>query len=252
MVVHLQRASNGDLSGLEHEDQTADQREQRAEPRILGGSSDLGGARERAETWDRGDDQASFILEPGQIAGLTGVPGSGLTRVGLSLLLPYASLGHVAYLDVRGWANPAAAWEMGIQPDRLVVVRTGDLIAWSRIVATLLTGMKGVYAEVPHGVRDSVLRKLAAKARTSRTPLVLRPVGGEIPGGVAHLRLEAKEINWDGVDRGHGQLTTRRSVLDASGKWARGMQRTIEIEDDGTNDLRVVPHVGVAEARRFA
>lgn len=194
----------------------------------------------------------SLAIEPGQIAGLSGVPGSGLTRVGFSLLAPYASSGHVAYLDVRGWANPAAAWEMGIAPERLVVVRTDDVVSWSRIVATLMSGMKGVYAEVPTGVRDVVLRKLAAKARTTRTPLVLRPLDGVVPSGVAHLRLDARTITWEGVEAGHGQLTRRRALIDASGKSTRGMQRTIEVEDDGTNDVRVVPGVGAEETRRFA
>ena len=194
----------------------------------------------------------SLAIEPGQIAGLSGVPGSGLTRVGFSLLAPYASSGHVAYLDVRGWANPAAAWEVGISPERLVVVRTEDVVSWSRIVATLMSGMKGVYAEIPTGVRDVVLRKLAAKARTTRTPLVLRPLDGVVPSGVAHLRLDARTITWEGVEAGHGQLTRRRALIDASGKSTRGMQRTIEVEDDGTNDVRVVPGVGAEETRRFA
>lgn len=194
----------------------------------------------------------SLAIEPGQIAGLSGMPGSGLTRVGFSLLAPYASSGHVAYLDVRGWANPAAAWEMGISPERLVVVRTDDVVSWSRIVATLMSGMKGVYAEIPTGVSDVVLRKLAAKARTTRTPLVLRPLDGAVPSGVAHLRLDARTITWEGVEAGHGQLTRRRALLDASGKSTRGMQRTIEVEDDGTNDLRVVPGLVAEETRRFA
>lgn len=193
-----------------------------------------------------------LALEPGQIAGLSGIPGSGLTRVGLSLLAPYAASGHLAYLDVRGWVNPAAAWEVGIAPERLVVIRSDDVVSWSRIVATLLSGVKGVYAEVPPGIGDVVLRKLAAKARTSRTPLVLRPLNGTIPSGVVHLRLEALGISWEGTERGHGQLTRRRTLLDASGKSTRGMQQTIEVEDDGTDDLRVVSHVGTEETRRFA
>lgn len=200
----------------------------------------------------RGVHVESLAIEPGQIAGLSGVPGSGLTRVGFSLLAPYASSGHVAYLDVRGWANPAAAWEMGIAPERLVVVRTDDVVSWSRVVATLMSGMKGVYAEIPTGVRGVVLRKLAAKARTTRTPLVLRPLDGVVPSGVAHLRLDARTITWEGVEAGHGQLTRRRTLIDASGKSTRGMQRTIEVEDDGTNDVRVVPGLGAEETRRFA
>lgn len=183
-------------------------------------------------------------LAPGQIAGLKGIPGSGLTRIGLSLLAPYAAHGPLAYLDVRGWASPLAAWEMGIPHDRLVIVRSSDLVAWGRIVAILLDGARGVYAEVPAGVRDQALYRLAAKARIKRTPLVLRPITGELPSGVAHLYLKAREVLWEGTEAGHGSLMFRRTLFEVSGKATGGMWRMIEVEDDGTNDLRVVSHVG--------
>ncbi|MFV1971842.1 MAG: hypothetical protein ACC683_12680 [Acidimicrobiia bacterium] len=189
-----------------------------------------------------------LTLAPGQIAGLSGIPGSGLTRIGMSLLAPYAARGPLVYLDVRGWASPMAAWEMGIEPERLVVVRSKDIVTWSRIVATLLDGVRGVYAEVPVGLRDQALYKLAAKARAKRTPLVLRPITGKLPSGIAHLNLEAREVLWEGTEAGHGSLTNRRTLLVASGKATRGMVRTIEVEDDGTNNLRVVPHMGTQTA----
>ena len=124
----------------------------------------------------------------------------------------------------------------------------------------MLSGLKGVYAEVPKGVRDSVLRNLAAKARTQRTPLVLRPIGGEVPAGIAHLRLDAEAIDWEGVDDGHGVLTSRRARLRASGKATRGREVLIEVEDhgaasfpgSGAHDLRVVSDVGAEATRRFA
>jgi hypothetical protein len=191
-------------------------------------------------------------LSPGQIAGLSGVPGSGLTKVGISLIAPYASQGHLAYLDVRGWASPLTAWELGIEPERFIIVRTDDIVTWSRVVGTLLDGMRGVYAEIPRGVKDSALRTLAAKARTRRTPLVLRPIAGKLPQGVVHLHLEARDVEWDGTQQGHGALVRRRTRLDASGKATRGMERTIEIEDDGTNGLRVVPNLGAETSRRLA
>ncbi|MEN8041461.1 MAG: hypothetical protein ABFR95_08155 [Actinomycetota bacterium] len=183
-------------------------------------------------------------LAPGQIAGLTGLPGSGLTRIGMSLIAPYAAHGPLVYLDVRGWASPKAAWEMGIEPERLVVVRSKDHVSWGRIVATLLDGVRGVYAEVPVGLRDQSLYKLAAKARSRQTPLVLRSVSGRLPAGVAHLSLEAREVLWEGTRTGHGNLKNRRTLLEASGKATRGMAHTIEVEDDGTNDLRVVSRLG--------
>jgi hypothetical protein len=200
---------------------------------------------------DKGREEV-FSLSPGQIAGLTGIPGSGLTRVGLSLIAPYAAQGHLAYLDVRGWASPLTAWELGIDPERFIVVRTDDIVTWSRVVGTLLDGMRGVYAEIPRGVKDSALRTLAARARTRRTPLVLRSVAGKLPQGVAHLYLEAREVEWEGTGQGHGALIRRRTLLDASGKATRGMERTIDIEDDGTNHMRVVPNLGTQTSRRFA
>jgi len=193
-----------------------------------------------------------ITLGRGQIAGLSGMPGSGLTRIGLSLLAPYTSRGSLAYLDVRGWASPLAAWELGIEPERFIVVRTTDIATWSRVVATLLDGLCAVYAEVPRGVKDAALRTLAARAKTRRTPLVLRSLDGKIPQGVAHLQLEAREITWEGTEQGHGRLLVRRTLLDASGKATGGMERRIEVEDDGTNDLRVVSHLGTQASKRFA
>ncbi len=193
-----------------------------------------------------------FSLEPGEIAGLSGIPGSGLTRVGMALLAPYAQRGPLAYLDVRGWANPLMAWELGIDPEHFVVVRAGNVVVWARAVATLLGGVSAVYAEVPGGVGDAAIRTLAAKARVRRTPLVLRSIDGELPRGILHLYLEGRDVLWEGTEDGHGMLLHRRCLFEVSGKAMRGVEGTIEVEDDGTNDLRVVPHLGARAIRRLA
>jgi len=189
-------------------------------------------------------------LEKGQVAALIGAPGYGLTRLGLSLLADHAEDGPVAYLDVRGWLSPLAAWEIGIAPDRLLVVRCGDVVRWGRAAATLLDGVHALYAEVPNGVRDTALRKLGAVARRNRTPLVLRPLRGSIPSGVATLRLEADTVTWEGVEQGHGRLQLRRGRLIASGKAVHGMTRRVEVEDDGANAVRLVSDMAVAEVGR--
>ena len=197
-------------------------------------------------TWDL------LRIDPGKVASLNGEPGSGLTRVGLVMLAGHADEGPVAYLDVRGWLSPLAAWEVGIEPDRLVVVRCTDVVRWGRAVAALLDGTRAVYAEVPGGVKDAVIRKLGALARSRRTPLVLRSLAGSLPAGIAHLVLEVKEVTWEGAEQGHGRLRLRRSVVVASGKAMRGMSRTIELEDDGSNALHLVPGVGITEVGRAA
>jgi hypothetical protein len=168
------------------------------------------------------------------------------------MLASRAVAGPVVYLDARGWLCPPAAWEAGIAPDRLVVVRCSDPVRWARVAATLLEGIPGLYAEVPRGVKDSQLRKLAALARRRRVPVVLRPVRGGLPSGIAHLRLEAREVRWDGPDAGHGRLRQRRLVFEASGKAVRGMVQTIEVEDHGEDAVRLVPRLAVASAGRAA
>ncbi len=186
----------------------------------------------------------SLQLLPGQIASLAGPAGYGLTRLGLAMLAEHP--GPVAYLDVRGWFNPTAAWEAGIDPGRLHIVRCGDILRWSRALAALLEGVDAVFAEVPGGVKDATIRKLGALARTRRTVLYLRPIKGPIPAGVVNLSLEGRSVTWDGADRGHGRITVRRSLVTASGKTMRGITRTLEMEDDGSDTVRVVSGLGIA------
>jgi hypothetical protein len=193
------------------------------------------------------DDPGGVLaLEPGRICGLVGPPGSGLTRVGLALLAGPARFGPVAVLDARGWFSPAAAWEAGVPAARLIIVRCADPVLWAQTAAALVEGMQALYAEVPPRVKDPLLRKLGALARSRQTPVVLRPLQGDLPAGVSHLRLETERVEWEGPDAGHGRLARRRLVLRASGKAAGGMVRVIEVEDDGSDALRVVPGLAVA------
>ncbi|HDH26595.1 MAG TPA: hypothetical protein ENH00_10465 [Actinobacteria bacterium] len=171
-------------------------------------------------------------VQAGRVIGLVGMPGMGLTRVGLSLLAEASRIAPVAYVDVRGWFHPPAAWEAGIDPERLVVVRNRDRLQWSRVTAALLEGMAAVYAEVPDRVPDQILRRLAALTRSRRAALVLRPLSGDLPSGVAYLRVRGREVVWDGADDGHGRLLRRRLILEVSGK--NLPEQVIEVEDDGT------------------
>ncbi|MCP3976577.1 MAG: hypothetical protein GY720_18980 [bacterium] len=191
-------------------------------------------------------------LEPGRIVGLVGHPGYGLTRVGLSMLAAKAGKSPVAYLDVRGWLCPVAAWESGVDPEQLVVVRCADPVRWGRALTALLEGVGWIYAEVPRGVKEAQLRRLAGLVRTRRAALVLRPVQGDLPSGVAYLRLEAGGVNWEGTEAGHGKLASRYISFAASGKATRGMTRQIELEDNGTDALHLVPGLAVAPSGRTA
>ncbi len=191
----------------------------------------------------------SLVLMPGRVVGLVGPPGFGLTRLGLSMVGEYAAAGPVVCVDVRGWLSPTAAWEAGVPADRLVLVRAKDPVQWAKVVAVVLEGVGSVYAEVPSDVPEAHIRRLAAISRRSKTPLVLRPVRGRLPPGTVQLTVTPETLQWEGVAQGYGRLTQRRLLLSASGKVMRGMTTMIEVEDDGTNTLHMVPGLATAATR---
>ena len=128
------------------------------------------------------DSEDPLSLQPGRVIGLEGPTGLGLTRIGLSMLAEPSQHAPVVVVDVRGWVSPLAAWESGVRADRLAVVRCGDLDLWPNALSALLDGVKAIYAEVPGGIHDSVLRRLGALARTRDAAVVLRPVDGMVNG----------------------------------------------------------------------
>lgn len=185
-------------------------------------------------------------LEPGRITEVSGVTGLGVTRLGLGMLVAPSRQHPVVALDVRGWLSPLAAWEMGIEPSRLVVVRCPDQGKWTQVTAALMEGVGAIYAEVPSRVKDHELRRLAALARARRVGVVFRPLADGLPPGVAHLRLRASGVRWEGIERGHGRLARRYLTVEASGKGTLGIPRQIEMVDDGKDSLRLVSTVGLA------
>ena len=197
-----------------------------------------------------GMEEGQLHLQPGRIIEMVGVPGTGLTRLGLRLLADPSRVAPVVVLDLRGWIAPEAAWEAGVVPEQLVIVRCDQPQVWPQVTAALLEGVRALYAEVPAGVKNQDLRRLAALARARGVAVAMRPLGGGLPGGVAYLRLRALGVTWEGADRGHGRLKRRRLMLEASGKGAAGVIRRFEVEDEGTDVVRVVSDVVVGEARR--
>lgn len=192
-----------------------------------------------------------LVMQPGRVVGLEGSAGSGLTRVGFSMLAaaPYP---HRVVVDTRGWICPLSAWEVGIPPGGLTVVRCDDPARWPRAVATLLDGVKAIYAEVPGGIRESVLRRLGAKARVRDAMVILRPLAGRLPPGVAYLRVQVDRVVWEGAGEGHGCLDRRTLTLELSGKGAAGRRLVVEVEDDGAHPVRMVSRLGTTQAGRAA
>lgn len=193
-----------------------------------------------------------LALRPGRVIGLEGAAGLGLTRLGFSMLAGAPPACRVVVVDVRGWICPLAAWEVGIDPERLAVVRCEDAARWPRVVAALLDGVKAIYAEVPRGVREAMLRCLGARVRARGAAVILRPLVGRLPAGVAYLRVRGDRVVWAGVGEGHGFLDRRILILELSGKGAAGRRMVVEVEDDGAHPVRLVSRLAAPQTGRAA
>jgi len=204
------------------------------------------------QSLEQGLETNLLTLQPGRIIEMVGDSGSGLTRLGLSLLAEPSHTGPVVVIDTSGWISPEAAWEVGVVAESLVIVRCNELALWSKVTAALLEGVPALYAEVPRGIKDHDLRRLTALARARKAMAVFRSMGSGLPSGVSHLRLRAIGVTWEGADRGHGKLKGRRLLVEVSGRGVAGISRQLEVEDEGTNTLRVVSNVVVDPARRAA
>ena len=202
-------------------------------------------------SFEMGEQGGLLDLQPGRVTELIGDPGSGLTRLGLSLLAPHSRSHTVVALDTRGLISPEAAWETGVIAERLIVVRCDTTLLWPKVTSALLEGVQAMYVEVPVRVSDRDLRRLSAIARARRVAVAMRPVGGRLPVGVSHTRLRVLGVTWEGADRGHGRLTRRRLVVEASGKGASGVVRRFEVEDEGKGSLRLVSDVVTGPAGRL-
>ena len=208
-----------------------------------------------ADRWDlstrlRERESDYLALQPGRPVELAGPVGFGLTRLGYRMLAEPSRVAPVVVIDVRGWVSPTAAWEAGVVADHLVVVRCACASLWPRVAAALVEGVHAVYAEVPTGVAERDLRRLAALVRARQVRMALRPIRGSLPTGVGFLRLRGSSIEWAGPHEGHGRLAHRTLSVEASGKGAAGIRRVIEVEDHGTDVVRVVADVATDQVRR--
>jgi hypothetical protein len=86
------------------------------------------------------------------------------------------------------------------------------------VTAAVLEGVAAVYAEIPAGVGESDLRRLAALTRARKAGLALRPLRGTIPPGITHMRVKGSGVDWSGPEQGHGRLSGCRLSMEISGK----------------------------------
>lgn len=155
------------------------------------------------------------------------VAGPGATALGLTLVAAASTEG--AWTAVVGAPDLglAAAAELGIDLDRLVVVAWPPPERWGTVVAALAEAVTCLVVRPPPRIRPAESRRLAAHLRERGGVLVRLPGPGSRSDGAwpeaADLTLRTARSTWTGTvapDRadGAGRLRARRITVVAEGR----------------------------------
>ena len=187
-----------------------------------------------------------------EIAGAVGV-----TSLGLALAAAPARAGSwVAVIGNRS-LGLAAAEELGLPLERLVLIGVPRRQLWASAVAALVDAFDLVLVFSEHPLRAGDTRRLAARVR-ERSSVLVR-LGATAWPQPADLRLQIDDCQWHGLGSGHGALRSRRLTVSASGRgsasrprraclWLPDADGRIRLEEDSTV---VTPFREVSGGRAF-
>jgi hypothetical protein len=182
------------------------------------------------------------VLPEGLRRGTT-VAVSGAARVSVLLALVAGASQAGSWVAVVGVPELglAAAAELGLDLDRLLLVATPPPQQWATAVVALAEAVDVVVVAPRHRLRAGDARKLAARVREQGAVLVrLAPVTAALIGAsgrgagfdawpeAAELRCRATVHGWRGVGEGHGHLLARAVTLEVGGR--RGAVRPRQVE----------------------
>jgi len=143
----------------------------------------------------------------------------------------------------------AAAAEMGIALERLLLVASPPPAEWATVVATLVDGVDVVVVGLPRWVRTGDARRLQARVRQRGAVLVIVGPPGPLE---AEVGMAADVVEWVGLTSGAGHLQGRRVRVAATGRRAAARPRRVALwlpDSEGrvrADDATVVPLRGTA------
>src|SRR4051794_29701275 len=149
------------------------------------------------------------LLPDGLRRGSTVTAGDA-TSLALAVVAGPSSAGSWAAAVGVSHLGLAAAAELGVALDRLVVVADPPRQAWATVMATLIDALDVVLVRVRHRVNGADARRLTARARERGAVLVVLGDGWpEAPD----MRLSIVRSEWEGIGDGHGHLQARRVTI---------------------------------------
>lgn len=160
--------------------------------------------------------------------GVTAVEGAGCTSLALAFTAAASATGSWVAGVGLGSLGLAAAADLGVALERLVLVADPAADVRAEVLATLVDSFDiVVVGDGGHPVRTTgVHRRL--QARTRERGGVVVAVGGTA-GFEPDLRLRVTATGWDGLEPGAGHLRARRVVVEASGRRSAVRPRRVEL-----------------------
>ena len=152
--------------------------------------------------------------------------------------------GWIASVDVPG-VGLAAAQEVGVAIERVLVVNTPDPPAWSASIGALIGSVDViVFGEPQHRVVPTEFRRMSSRARERGSVLVeLASTTGSKRGSQLQydLTFDVHPVGWRGIGAGYGRLQGRILEVEASGRRIGGAPRRARYElPAAAGSLRVV------------
>ena len=165
-----------------------------------------------------------LLPDPGLRRG-TVVAVEGVAATSLALALAAGASAAGSWVGVVGVPSLglAAAAELGVALDRLVLVAPPSPGEWATVAATLVDAFDVVLAGPPRHGNAGVARRLQARVRDRGAVLcTVRSTGGTEPD----LTLAATTVDWQGLEPGAGHLQARRVEVRATGRRAAARPRS--------------------------
>ena len=134
--------------------------------------------------------------------------------------------GWIASIDVPGIAM-AAAREVGVAIERMMVVTSTDAESWSTAVGALIGAVDVVVFESPrHRITPSEHRRLASRARERGSVLLELASSTRFRSQLQYdLSFTTHPVAWTGLGRGHGCLRGRVVDVQVTGRRLGGPHR---------------------------
>jgi len=181
------------------------------------------------------------------------VGGSGATSLALALLAGVSQSGSWTVAVGVPALGLAAAAELGVDLERLVLVDIPPPAQWAAVVAALADAFDAVLVRPTHRVRPGDARRLVARVRERGGVLCQLPAPSATWPDVPDLTLTVASAAWRGVAPGEtggaGRLRSRRVTVEATGRRGAAQPRRVDLWLPGSDGCVTLANPAVTSRR---